>query len=76
VSNDSQLFKTLLNTWAFKQTPDGCLIDFKIAFEFSSPLYSRMAGMFFKDVAQNTLSAFNKRCLVVYGPPKETKKKG
>jgi len=45
------------------------VITFGIDFEFSSAFYSRIAGLFFDEVARSTLTAFNRRCGEIYGPP-------
>ncbi len=59
--------KYLNNHWSFEPTPQGCLIDFYIDFEFHSRLLQRMMGALFNEAARRMVSAFEARARALYG---------
>lgn len=67
---DSTLFTYLDSTWEFTPgpTPGSCWLTFTIDFEFKSPLYRQVAAVFFEEVVQRMMGAFQGRCQQVYGP--------
>lgn len=63
VCTDGLLFNSLLCTWRFSpgRVKDACVIDFHVAFEFRSLLYSQLANMVFNEIVKTMVSAFEKR---------------
>lgn len=72
--SQSNLFDFLNNEWHFKPgpTPETCHLFFVVDFQFKSPLYRRVANMFFNEVQARLVGSFEERCKVVYGPSLET----
>lgn len=68
VSNSS-LFDHLDCTWSMEPGPQPgtCWLSFTIDFAFSSPLYRHVADMFFSEVVQRMMGAFEGRCRTLYG---------
>ncbi|ORY95072.1 dehydrase and lipid transport-domain-containing protein [Syncephalastrum racemosum] len=77
VSADATLFKELVTTWHFRPnvpnkniaSPElhpSCYVDFKIAFEFASPLHAQASNVFFDQVSKAMFQAFVQRCEKVY----------
>ncbi|KAJ1557007.1 hypothetical protein HK405_001130, partial [Cladochytrium tenue] len=74
VASNSAVFKTLTTTWHLAPRPSGgggagaasCLVTFDIAFEFRSPLYAGLARVFFSEVCERTVQAFEDRAWAVY----------
>ncbi len=67
----SALFSHLRNEWrvaplAPSDAPRGAVahswVDFRVEFEFRSPLYGAVAGAFMDEVAKNMVAAFEARC--------------
>lgn len=67
----SALFSHLRNEWrvtplAPSDAPRGAAahswVDFRVEFEFRSPLYGAVAGAFMDEVAKNMVAAFEARC--------------
>ena len=59
--------KHLDTIWQFSPHPDGgCVIDFKVVFEFRSKLLQNMAMVFFNEVVKRMVSSFEKRAAEVY----------
>eukprot|EP00249_Psilotum_nudum_P013875 c24561_g1_i1 orf=387-1166(-) len=69
-SSQSSLFDYLINVWEFKPgpVPNSCDLHFFVDFRFRSPLYGRVANMFFDEVVSRLVSSFEGRCKTVYGP--------
>lgn len=72
--SQSSLFDFLNNEWHFKPgpTPDSCHLFFVVDFQFKSPLYRRVANLFFNEVQAQLVGSFEERCQAVYGPSMET----
>mmetsp|Transcript_3158 Transcript_3158/g.19495 ORF Transcript_3158/g.19495 Transcript_3158/m.19495 type:complete len:200 (+) Transcript_3158:224-823(+) len=70
---DSHLFTYLDSTWKFEpaKKPGSTLVHFRVDFLFRSPIYRQAASMFFEEVVQSQLQAFEERCYNVYGPPSD-----
>ena len=60
-------FKHLYNHWIFTPTDGGCMVDFRVEFEFKSRVMSAMLSPFFEDVSKRMVSAFEKRAETLYG---------
>jgi coenzyme Q-binding protein COQ10 len=58
--------KHLDTIWQFLPHPDGCLIDFKVVFEFESRLIQNMAMMFFNEIVKRMVASFEKRAADIY----------
>ena len=71
----STLFSHLDSTWKFDTgpTPLSVWLTFDIDFAFKSPLYRQVASLFFEEVAQKMIGAFENRCHTLYGPPSLSK---
>ncbi|KAI3429610.1 hypothetical protein D9Q98_005696 [Chlorella vulgaris] len=67
---DSTLFSHLTNKWEFRlgPTPHTTWLDFEVDFAFKSPLYRQVASIFFEEVVQRMMGAFESRCALMYGP--------
>jgi coenzyme Q-binding protein COQ10 len=52
--------------WHFLPHPEGCLIDFKVIFEFKSRLLQNMAMMFFNEIVKRMVGSFEKRAAEIY----------
>jgi coenzyme Q-binding protein COQ10 len=59
--------KQLDTVWQFVSHTDGCLIDFKVVFEFQSKILQNMAMMFFNEVVKRMVGSFEKRATEIYG---------
>lgn len=68
--DDSTLFSYLTNKWEFRlgPTPHTTWLTFEVDFAFKSPLYRQVASIFFEEVVQRMMGAFEGRCAQVYGP--------
>jgi coenzyme Q-binding protein COQ10 len=65
------LFKTLDTSWKFADGGGGtCIVDFSVTFEFRSKTHGALAGLFFEQVAEKMVGAFESRAAQMYGPPK------
>ncbi|GAX81962.1 hypothetical protein CEUSTIGMA_g9390.t1 [Chlamydomonas eustigma] len=68
VSN-SLLFHHLDSTWGFEPgpTPASCWLTFDVDFAFNSAMYTNLADVFFSQVVQQMVGAFEGRCTELYG---------
>lgn len=68
---DSGLFHHLESTWALAPgpSPQTTWLSFSVDFAFSNPLYSNVASLFFSEVVQRMMGAFEGRASQLYGPP-------
>ncbi|PCI56333.1 MAG: ubiquinone-binding protein [Alphaproteobacteria bacterium] len=58
----------LSNHWKFIREEDGsCTIDFFVDFEFKNKLLQNLIGVFFTEVMQHMVGAFEKRARQLYG---------
>lgn len=73
---DTSLFRTMKTTWTFEpagkerdpsQAP--ALVSFDISFAFNNPVHAATTKAFFDRVSKDIMTAFEKRCRQVYGPP-------
>lgn len=59
--------KHLDTVWHFLPNPDGgCIIDFKVVFEFRSRLLQNVAMLFFNEVVKRMVSSFEKRAAEIF----------
>lgn len=67
---DGTLFNHLLCVWKFSSgpTPNSCVLNFYISFEFKSMLHSSLANTFFEQVVAKMVGAFLDRAKQLYGP--------
>ena len=63
-------FRYLNNVWAFTPDPRGCLVDFRVEFEFKSRMLRAAIGVVFNEAVKLMVGAFLKRARDIYGPPK------
>lgn len=60
--------KYLSNHWRFIREDDGsCTIDFFVEFEFKNKILQNLIGVFFNEIVQRMVSAFEKRARDLYG---------
>lgn len=63
-------FRALDGEWRFTPLGDAaCRIDFRLSYEFSSPLLEKLVGPVFGHIAGTMVDAFLKRADLVYGQP-------
>jgi ribosome-associated toxin RatA of RatAB toxin-antitoxin module len=70
---ESMLFSHLDSTWGFEPgpTPASVWLTFDIDFAFKSSLYRQLADVFFEEVVQRMIGAFEGRCQQLYGQPSQ-----
>jgi apolipoprotein N-acyltransferase len=71
--DDSGLFHHLESTWRLSPgpSPNSTWLSFSVDFAFLNPLYANVAGLFFTEVVQRMMGAFEGRCAALYGPPRK-----
>lgn len=62
-------FKHLKSAWAFRDTPDGCEVEFHVDFEFRNVILQRIIGVVFNEAMQRIVRAFEARAAALYGKP-------
>lgn len=68
----SNVFSYLVSKWSF--TPIDAAntrIEFSVEFEVSSPVHAQAVNLFFGQVAQKQMKAFEQRCFSLYSPLKK-----
>ena len=67
---ESTLFSHLDSSWKFQPgpTPQSVWMTFHVDFAFKSPLYRHVASLFFEEVVEKMMGAFEGRCRKLYGP--------
>ncbi|MBI1301190.1 MAG: type II toxin-antitoxin system RatA family toxin [Alphaproteobacteria bacterium] len=59
--------KHLSNHWKFTEEEDGtCTVDFYVEFEFKSIILQNLIGVFFTEIMQRMVGAFEKRAQALY----------
>ena len=61
-------FRHLRSTWAFRDSPGGCEVDFHVDFEFRNAILQGIIGVVFNDAMQRIVRAFERRAAELYGP--------
>jgi coenzyme Q-binding protein COQ10 len=59
-------FKSLVNSWQFKDISGGCQVEFFIDFEFKSLILGKMIGMIFEKATNKMIDAFEARAKIIY----------
>ncbi len=60
--------RRLDNHWRLEEADGGCIIDFKVAFEFRSPILQRLIGALFGEAVRRMVAAFEARARDVCEP--------
>lgn len=60
-------FKYMKSTWAFRDTEDGCEVDFFVDFEFKNAILQGVIGVVFNEAMQRIVRAFERRAAELYG---------
>lgn len=61
-------FKYMRSTWAFRDAPGGCEVDFFVDFEFRNAILQKIIGVVFNEAMHRIVRAFEKRAEQLYGP--------
>ncbi|CAG8444451.1 572_t:CDS:2 [Acaulospora morrowiae] len=73
IASSDALFRHLTTLWQFtphEASPSmHCNLNFSLEFEFASPIHAQLAKTFFGQVSDLMVTAFEKRCEEIYGPP-------
>lgn len=67
VTYENGPFKYLENHWIFESSPDGCVIDFSVDFEFKSRILEKAIGAVFQEAVHRMVGAFETRAYTLYG---------
>ena len=59
--------RDLDNVWKFRDTPDGCEVDFAVSFTFRNAVFEALAGQYFERAFRKMVSAFETRANELYG---------
>lgn len=59
--------RDLDNVWHFRNTPDGCEIEFAVDFSFKNKMFELMAGQYFDRAFRKMVAAFEERAHALYG---------
>ena len=62
-------FRQLENRWSFREDPEGCVVEFFIAYEFRSRTLGLLMGAMFEKAFRRFAEAFERRADLVYGRP-------
>lgn len=73
IAKNTQLFHHLENEWGFQQGPDAgsTWLSFKVDFQFRSLLYAQASNLFFDEVVNKMVAAFDQRCRDTWEPERE-----
>ncbi len=61
-------FRYMKSTWAFRDAPGGCEVDFFVDFEFRNAVLQGIIGLVFNEAMQRIVRAFERRAEALYGP--------
>jgi coenzyme Q-binding protein COQ10 len=61
-------FRHMRSTWAFRDIPGGCEVDFHVDFEFRNAILQGIIGLVFNDAMLRIVRAFERRAVELYGP--------
>ena len=70
-SENTMLFSHFDSSWEFSPGPEPntTLLSFHVDFGFKSPLYRQAVDVVFDQVVVRIISAFERRCRSIHGPP-------
>ena len=60
-------FRYMKSTWAFRDAPGGCEVDFFVDFEFRNAVLQGIIGLVFNEAMQRIVRAFERRAEALYG---------
>jgi coenzyme Q-binding protein COQ10 len=60
-------FRHMRSTWAFRDAPGGCEVDFFVDFEFRNAILQKVIGLVFNEAMQRIVRAFESRAVALYG---------
>ncbi|MDH2326163.1 type II toxin-antitoxin system RatA family toxin [Cereibacter sp. SYSU M97828] len=60
-------FKYMKSTWAFRDAPGGCEVEFFVDFEFKNAILQGIIGIVFNEAMQRIVRAFERRAAELYG---------
>jgi coenzyme Q-binding protein COQ10 len=61
-------FKYLRSTWAFREAPGGCDVEFMVDFEFKNAILQKIIGVVFNEAMLRVVRAFERRADELYAP--------
>lgn len=61
-------FRHMRSTWAFRDVPGGCEVEFFVDFEFRNAILQGIIGVVFNDAMQRVVRAFERRAAALHGP--------
>jgi len=61
-------FRHMRSTWAFRDVPGGCEVEFFVDFEFRTPILQKLIGLVFDEAMRRIVRAFEARAAELYGP--------
>mgnify|MGYP003472363497 CR=1 FL=1 len=59
-------FRHMKSSWAFRDIPGGCEVDFHVDFEFRNALSEKLAGQYFDKAFRKMVAAFEERAAELY----------
>ena len=59
-------FKYMRSTWAFRDVPGGCEVDFMVDFEFKNAILQGIIGVVFNEAMLRVVRAFERRAADLY----------
>lgn len=68
LSTQTNLLEFLRTEWKFVPAANsrGCWVNFQIEYKFRSAMYNQVSDMFFKDIVNNMVQAFENQCKKKY----------
>jgi coenzyme Q-binding protein COQ10 len=61
-------FRHMKSSWAFRDAPGGCEIEFFVDFEFRNAILQGIIGVVFNDAMQRVVRAFERRAAELHAP--------
>ena len=61
-------FRHMRSTWAFRDVPGCCEVEFHVDFEFRNAILQKIIGVVFNDAMMRVVRAFERRAAELYGP--------
>lgn len=60
-------FRHMRSTWAFRDAPGGCEVEFEVDFEFRNAILQKVIGVVFNEAMLRIVRAFETRAAALYG---------